>query len=363
MRVEPFSLDLDAPLATAAGEVTTREGFLVGLETTADDSSVRGIGEATPLPGWTESLDECRRALETGNPDALREADVDATTSEHDPAALATPAAAHADQLARLDLTARGRGVPLAQVLAETSSTPGSPADSVPVNATVGDADAEATVAAAREAVDDGFDCVKLKVGARPLDEDLERVGAVREAIDADLRLDANGAWDVASAARVVRDLQDRGIDVDYLEQPLPADDLDGLASLRGRGVDVAVDESLVECWIDPVLRADAADVAVLKPMALGGPATGLAAATRLRDGGVDPVLTTTVDGAVARAAAVHAAACLPGDRPCGLATADRLAEDLGPDPVPVEEGRIRVPTRPGTCGDRVDHLLWPDEG
>lgn len=367
MRVEPFALDLDAPLATAAGDIRTREGFLVGVEA----EGVRGLGEATPLPGWTESLEACRQALESGHPDALDSAEGDAAdgpvtavggTQDHDPTALATPAAAHGAQLARLDLTARNRGVPLARVLAETAGVDGSPAASVPVNATVGDGDVSATVDAARQAVADGFDCLKLKVGARSLAADLDRVDAVREALpEVGLRLDANGTWDVPTADRAVRALADRSID--YLEQPLPADDLDGLASLRGRGIDVAVDESLGRMGIEAVLATDAADVAVLKPMVLGGSATTLSVARRLDDRGIDPVVTTTVDGAVARAAAVHVAACLPGDRPCGLATGDRLAKDFGPDPVPVEAGSVRVPGGPGNVGDRFDDLVWSEAG
>jgi L-alanine-DL-glutamate epimerase-like enolase superfamily enzyme len=50
----------------------------------------------------------------------------------------------------------------------------------------------------------------------------------------------------------------------------------------------------------------------------------------------------------VARTAAVHVAAAIPDVRACGLATADRLESDLGPDPCPVEEGRISVPQDPG---------------
>jgi L-alanine-DL-glutamate epimerase-like enolase superfamily enzyme len=44
----------------------------------------------------------------------------------------------------------------------------------------------------------------------------------------------------------------------------------------------------------------------------------------------------------------VHVAAAIPDVRPCGLATGDRLATDLGPDPAPIADGRIRVPDGPG---------------
>ncbi|MFB6129507.1 MAG: mandelate racemase/muconate lactonizing enzyme family protein [Salinigranum sp.] len=352
VETRPFALDLATPLKTARGDIRRREGVLVGVEREGDGEVVRGVGEATPLPGWTESYEQCREALEDVSVDG-RDANLECL-----------PAAAHGYQQAALDAEARGRGVPLAALLAEESSPDGSRigdggriAAAVPVNATVGDGDAEETVAAAERARSAGYDCVKLKVGARALDTDLERVHAVLDAVDVAVRLDANGAWDRETAERAVEAVAPLG--VEYVEQPLPAGDLAGLASLRGRGVDVAVDETLASHSPRAVLEAGAADVAVLKPMALGGPGAAAGLARHLLSNGVDPVITTTVDGAVARAAAVHVAATVPEVRPCGLATADLLAEDLVPDPVPVSDGRIAVPSGPGTCGDAFDDLLW----
>ena len=60
MNVERFSLSLSSPLSTAHGTIDAREGFVVGIEV----DGTRGTGEATPLPGWTESLDDCADALE-----------------------------------------------------------------------------------------------------------------------------------------------------------------------------------------------------------------------------------------------------------------------------------------------------------
>ncbi|WP_136688147.1 o-succinylbenzoate synthase [Halorhabdus amylolytica] len=328
MKVEPFSLSLSEPLATAAGDIGSREGFLVTLQ----DDEVRGVGEATPLAGWTESFEECERALR-----AVANGDRD--RAELDPTE--TPAAAHAVELAHADLAARERAVPLAEWLAEGYRT------SVPVNATIGDAEVEAAAEAARNAVEDGFETVKVKVGVRSVEADLERVRAVREAVgDIDLRVDANGAWSRPEATRAIEGLTD--LSVSYVEQPLAADDLTGHAALRDRGVGIALDESLPERGVDSILETDAADGLVLKPMALGGVHRAREIALRARDRGVDPVVTTTIDGAVARTAALHLAASLGIERACGLATADRLAADLAVDPAPVKDGRMSLPDAPG---------------
>ena len=348
--IRPFALDLAEPLSTADGAIDERRGFLVGVERSADDETVRGVGEATPLPGWTEGYEACEAAL---HDPPLNWKGVDGPLEDARPVA---PAARHGYRLAVLDAEARANEQSLAALLAAQGGF-GAPEASVPVNATVGDGTVEETITAARHAVDAGFDCLKLKVGARSLDADLKRVRAVREAVDATVRLDANGAWDREKAAEAVDALAPLGIE--YVEQPLPSTDLDGLADLRGRGVEIAVDESLCAVGVGTVLDADAADVAILKPMALGGPDAAVDAAAQLIEAAVDPVVTTTIDGAVARAAAVHVAAAVPGKRACGLATGGLLASDLGADPVPVVDGEIAVPDGPGNVGTAFDDRLW----
>ncbi|WP_415381803.1 o-succinylbenzoate synthase [Halosimplex sp. TS25] len=336
--IRSFSLPLESPLSTASGDVDEREGFLVRY----DHRGETGVGEATPLPGWTESLDDCEDAL-----DRALAAGVD---GDHSAALLELDAdearaARHGFATALLDADARADGVPLYRWFDDSRTV-----HRVPVNATVGDADRESTVERAVEAVQRGFDCLKLKVGARSVDADIERVRAVREAVGEDVtfRLDANGAWTREEAERAIDGLA--SVDVAYVEQPLSADDLSGLAALRERsdGVDIAVDETLAERSMAEVFDAGAADVVVLKPMVLGGPGTAHTLAMRARDEGIEPVVTTTVDAVVARTAAVHVAAAIPDVAPCGLATGELLAEDLAPDPAPVSDGSIAVPQDPG---------------
>ncbi|SFR41810.1 mandelate racemase/muconate lactonizing enzyme family protein [Halogeometricum limi] len=336
MRFEPFSVSLSESLDTARGPIDSREGFLVRV----GDGDATGLGEATPLPGWTESLDDCRDALERGDPDD------------------ATPAARHGVSLARADARARETGVRLCDELAAEGFESDHAADAVPVNATVGDGSVEQTEEAVRDAVDAGFGTVKLKVGAQDPETDQRRLRAARAvAPDAELRADANGAW-TRETAEVMLDVAAE-LDVAYVEQPLPADDLSGHAALCGRGVDVALDETLASHGVGEVLDADAADVLVLKPMALGGPDRTLAAARRARASGVDAVVTTTIDAVVARLGALHVAAVIPDVPACGLATGSMLAADLADDPAPVASGAMRVPDGPGLAGDALDPLYF----
>jgi o-succinylbenzoate synthase len=330
-----FDLALATPLSTAAGPIERREGIALRIES---DGAV-GVGEATPLPGWTEPRSDCRDGLST----AVDRLDNDDPAGALD-AVEGRPAARHAVSLALSDLRARESDEPLYRFLGSVGRT-----TRVPVNATVGDVEADTAATAARDALADGFTTIKLKAGNRPVDEDAARVTAVREAIGPGvaIRVDANAAWDPEQARKALDLLADSS--VEYVEQPLNADDLSGHAALRRSSrIDIALDESLATHSFEAVQAADAADVLVLKPMALGGLDRARRIAIYARREGLIPIVTTTIDAVVARTGAVHLAASLPGIDACGLATGALLAEDLGTDPVSIEDGDATVPQDAG---------------
>lgn len=353
MILRPFSLALAPPLETPRGELTNRHGILLGIERdnpgNTDMRPIRGVGEATPLPGWTESMESCRETLQghAGMPAG----ELLASLSE-------TPATRHGLALAILDASARADGNSLATHLAGRGATV---AETVPVTATINSGTPAETAADAERAVEAGYGCLKLEGGVGSLELDLQRVRAVQEVVGRkiQIRLDANGAWTEAAARDAIERLA--GESIECVEQPVPPKELAALADLRGRGVDIAADEALREYGINHVLDADAADVVVLKPMALGGPDRAREGALRARRAGVDVIVTTTVDAVVARTAGVHVAASIPDVRPCGLASRGLLAEDLASDPAPVADGVVRVPSGPGTAGDAFDELLGWD--
>lgn len=332
-RLRAFTLPLARPLETASGTIESRRGFLVRV-----GADPPGTGEATPLPGWTEPLEASRTALRSVLPELEADADIVPESLQR------TPAARHAVSLAVADRRARRDRRPLYRSLGGDRRV-----DTLPVNATLGDGSVGRTVREAQAAIGAGFACLKVKVGARSVDRDVDRVAAVRDAVgpDVDLRVDANGVWTRAQGRRAVDAFTDLGVSV--IEQPLDPADLEGHAALRDGPAAIAIDESLAS--VDPadVMDAGAADALVLKPMVLGGIDRARAAGIEAGRRGIDTIVTTTVDGVVARTAAVHLAASLPDPLPSGLATADRLAADLAPDPAPVSDGRIVVPQTNGS--------------
>lgn len=330
--IDPFDIPLTTPLHTASGSIDRRRGFLLQVD--------GAYGEATPLPGWTESYEACRASLDAAADRLRGGASWDVALECCD----GHPAARHAVDVARADTESATVGVPMAEYLTGEAA-----AATVPVNATIGDATIRDTASLARRAVTRGYECLKIKVGSRPVPGDVERLRAVRRAVgpDVELRADANGAWTPEQAREAMDAFAD--LHVSYVEQPLPADDLYGLADLRSEtSTGVALDETLASHNVGDVLMVGAADVLILKPMSLGGVEPTHATASRASDLGVTPVVTTTIDAVVARTAALHVAASLDRPPACGLATADRLKFDLAVDPAPVQNGTMTVPDAPG---------------
>ena len=171
--------------------------------------------------------------------------------------------------------------------------------------------------------------------------EDVERVAAVRDALGPGgrIRVDANGGWDVPTAARMLRQLSRYSLE--YAEQPCPT--LEELAEVR-RLVDipVAADESVRRAE-DPlrVRAAGAADIVVVKVQPLGGVRPALRIA---RECGLPVVVSSAVDSSVGLAAGVALAAALP-DLPyaCGLATMSLLEGDVTAAPLAESGGALPV--------------------
>jgi L-alanine-DL-glutamate epimerase-like enolase superfamily enzyme len=330
LSLERVELRFARPLQTAYGLLHSRE--LVEVALTGEDGVV-GYGEAAPLEPYDgvpigrvlAALESYRRVLADPLPeggtalDACRDADE-------------LPQALAAIDLALWDLGGRRAGRPVCELL--TSS----PAARVVVNASIAAEDPREAAAAAAAAVAAGYSCVKLKVG---LGDDEARVAAVREALGPgpQLRLDANGAWSVEEAERLLSVLSSHGLEL--VEEPVSG--LQATAELRARvPVRIAIDETAASAG---ALTARVADAVCLKVSRCGGIGGLLAAATLVRSTGADVYLASTYDGPRGIAAALHAAAALAPLPPCGLATLELFE---GHSQLPVEHGEIAVPRAPG---------------
>jgi o-succinylbenzoate synthase len=261
------------------------------------------------------------------------------------------PAARAALQGASFDLDARRAGRPLSvHLAARAGSTCGAPLSRVPVNALLTARDPEALFREAVIAREAGYRAVKIKLGDSAVTRDVARLRAVREAIGpaVGLRGDANGAWSVRDAFDALGAFAP--FDLEYVEQPVAAHDIDGLAELRRHApVQVAADESVAsEDGMLRLLAAGAADVVVLKPAALGGAGRALELASLARQAGMRVVFTHAFESAVGALHALHCAAAW-GDSGGvhGLATAGLFETDVAEPPC-CQGGYVPVPAGPG---------------
>jgi o-succinylbenzoate synthase len=317
-----LSIPFKEPFVTASAVVSERELALVRVE---DDNGEVGFGEAAPFEPYDGvPLDDVVDALSNGEP------------GDNAPVQ-----ARAAWDLALLDLEAKREGRPIGE--------PG--ADAIAVNRTLPAGPPDEVARHAAAGVREGFSCFKLKVG---LPDDAERVAAVRAAIGPwpALRIDANGAWTVEEAvtslARLAR------YDLQLIEQPCAT--LAELAELRRDcPVPIAADES-VSTPDDVVAAAslEACDVVNVKLAASGGYERAREAVRAAREHGLEPFLSSTLDGPWGIAAALQLAASERLSLACGLATLElfdaRIARAL---PAP-RAGLLRVPQGPG-LGVSVD--------
>ena len=225
-----------------------------------------------------------------------------------------------------------------ARAAAEEAATVGWPAPRravIPVNAFL---PAGAPIDAAALV---GFPAIKVKVGRGDPADDVRRIHELRDAVGPEpaLRIDANGAWDVATAIDVLGALS--SLVIEFAEQPVAS--VEDLAAVRrATDVPIAADECVRSVEDAQRVRdAGAADVIVLKVQPLGGVRRALEIVDAC---GLPAVVSSMMETSVGIAAGVALAAALD-ELPyaCGLATLDEIEGDVTDDPLVPSAGMLAV--------------------
>ena len=332
----------------AHGVLNSREGMIVQV-TTSD--GVTGVGEIAPLPTFIGGslTDACLLLTELDGHlyhRTLYEA-LDLLSAEKISAKNASTLCGL--EIALFDALGKTIDRSVSTLLAPSAFTPRA---AVPVNAVIGAKATIAAVEAALNAKKNGFQCVKLKVGmGLSIHEEVERIAMVRNAIGPTmhLRLDANEAWQFEEAIAILS--QSVPYDIQYIEQPLKAQDLVGMHTLRQEiPIPIAVDEAVHDLEsVYLVLDNEVADILVIKPQLAGGLRIGQQIIQAASERGVGCVITSTIEAGIGLAAELHLAAASPlVTLECGLATLPLLADDLLTEELLIRDGFLAVPTGPG---------------
>jgi L-alanine-DL-glutamate epimerase-like enolase superfamily enzyme len=300
-----------------------------------DADGVEGLGEAAPSAFYGENAQTVVSALEQLRP-VIEAADAWALDDlEH-----ALQRALHGNASARMavsgaahDIAGKRLGVPLYKLWGLT------PANAPRSSFTIAIAPTAAELVQRVEQAS-AYPILKVKLGT---DRDDEIVRTVRGAApDKTLRVDANAAWTAKHALAIIERLA--GYGVEFVEQPLPAEDIDGLLFVRERSaLPIIADESCVTSADIPRL-VGAVDGINIKLAKCGGLREAHRMIAAARTHGMRVMMGCMIETSLGITAAAHLAPLLD------YADLDGAAL-LSDDPhagATIAQGRIAIPEAPG---------------
>jgi len=324
---ERLELPIDGAFTISRGASETIETVAVRLE---DHDGRAGIGAAAPSEYYGESVDSVESVMpdllgiviEAGDP--TRQQTIERAMREEAPEEAAARAAV---SIAVHDLAARQAEEPLYRRLGLD------PGDAPTSSYTVSIDSPAGMASAAQRAAGAGYPILKVKLGT---DDDRSRIDAIRKtAPQARIRVDANAAWMPEEAIEKMEWLANAG--GEFVEQPVPADDHEGLAPVAEEGfLPVAADESCVTAEDVPAV-ADAVDIVVVKLMKCGGIRPAVRQIETAKAHGLEVMLGCMVESMASLAGSCHLA---PRAEYADLDGSLLLADDPY-EGVPMPDGRI----------------------
>ncbi|ELY92024.1 N-acylamino acid racemase [Natrinema altunense JCM 12890] len=342
---EPLGI---APYVTTYTEFYNMERVLIRLDTDGD------------ITGWGEM----RSTLSTHSTKAVIETDVaDKLVGEPVSAVESLPERFDSFQyfdidpflggveMAMWDAWGQYLGQPLYRLLG------GKVREEIDVSFCLGVLEPEESREHAREALEHGFDVLKTKAG-RDWRTDVERIVAMHDEVNGQLefRLDPNEGWTTEEAVRVAASLEDEGIYLQYLEQPMRIDNFGSFKRLRERlRTPIAANEDMYfRHNLLELIKQDAIDAGVIDMV----PAGGLQAAKRLAgiagDAGLSLSHHCAFDLGIKSAALAHLVATTPAINLPPDSVYYAWDDHVIEEPFDLSDGSLPVPEKPG-LGVTVD--------
>ena len=305
IRFGMLRVPLKTPFKTALRTVDTVEDIVVSVHT---DSGQVGYGEAAAtavITGDTHgSIVEAVRKFIAPRLIGEDIADLNRLTQLVQGALEKNTSAKAAVEIALYDLWGQLYGAPLYKMLGG-----GDPVIATDITISVDYIDK--MVADSISAVDRGFESLKIKVG-KDIGVDIERVKAIYAAVEgrALLRLDANQGWTAKQAVYAIQQLEDAGVRLELVEQPVKAQDLDGMKYVTERvHTPIMADESVFgPTEVIDLIRMRAADIINIKLMKTGGISNAIRIADIASLYGVECMIGCMIETSISVAAAVHVA-------------------------------------------------------
>ncbi|WP_144512603.1 mandelate racemase/muconate lactonizing enzyme family protein [Bacillus sp. FJAT-22090] len=310
--IETFdvAIPLTKPFKTALRTVTT--AYSVYVKITSSEGDI-GYGEAPPTHVITgESIASIRYAInDVIAPQliGLNLLESERIFQQLHSSLIRNTSAKAAIDMAIYDLLARQSKLPLFQFL-------GGFRDSLETDFTVSVNDPNEMADDASQYISEGFRVLKVKVGIGAIKDDIARIQAIRKRIgnEPKLRLDANQGWSAKEAVKAIRTMEDAGLDIELVEQPVPANDIEGLKYVTDHtDTPIMADESVFSVNdARRVLEMRAADLINIKLMKSGGIHTAKKINTLAEANGVACMVGSMIETKIGITAAAHFAASHP---------------------------------------------------
>lgn len=345
IRTGTLSVPLHVPFKTALRTVTHVEDIIVEIHT---DTGNTGYGEAPPtgvITGDTRgsilgAVDEHMRPLLVG-----REVDdFESLLKDLNACIVKNSSAKAALDMALYDLYGQLYGIPVYKLL-------GGCRDTIRTDITISVNSPEQMAEDTKTALKRGYDCLKIKVGSDP-SLDVERLRAVRETAGKDIciRIDANQAWTPREAVKLLNQMQEYGLDIEFVEQPVKAADFEGMKYVTEHScIPVLADESVFSPQdAVKIMQMRAADLVNIKLMKCGGIYNALKIASAAEIYGVECMIGCMLETKVSVNAAVHLACAKQVITKVDLDGPVLCSEDPVIGGAVFNEKEIRVSGRPG---------------
>ncbi len=305
VRLGMISVPLRVPFKTALRSVNSVEDVIVEIHT---DTGAVGYGEAPPTGAVTG---DTTGAIIGALRDHLIKTIVGREVDDFEnliqsvqKCIMHNTSAKAAVDMALWDLYGQLYKIPVHKLL-------GGSRKQIVTDITISVNDPEEMARDAINAVERGYETLKVKVGANPA-LDVARLAAVRNAVGPEvcIRIDANQAWKPKQAVRILNQMQEKGLDIEFVEQPVTALDFEGMKYVTERShVPVLADESVFSpADALKIMQMGAADLVNIKLMKCGGIYNALKIASAAEVYGVECMIGCMLEAKISVNAAVHLA-------------------------------------------------------
>jgi len=324
-------LQFKKPAKTSRNTLETKRLFLLKLQ---NSEGMIGYGEISPFaglsmddrPDFVQKLNQCIDLINEGA--SYEDLDIDTW-----------PSIAFGYDTALRDLANGGKQQFFTGSFADGKS-------SIDINGLIWMASKEEMLSQVEEKIQQGYRCIKMKIGALDFDEECRMLEAIRKkysAFQIELRVDANGAFPLSDALDMLRELN--RFELHSIEQPIRQGNWEPMAELCAKSpLDIALDEELLD--IDPamdgsrMLKVIQPKYLIIKPGLLG--AFGVSAEWIKQAEAKHTAwwITSALESNLGLAAIAQFTSQYKNPLPQGLGTGQLYTNNI-PSPLQIQQGKL----------------------